>query len=69
MEVEFCGHVLRDGVGRPAPGKFLPIQKCEPPPKITELRAFLGLANYFGEYVPNYATFAAPLTEKLKVGR
>ena len=26
MEVEFCGHILREGTRRPAPGKLLPIQ-------------------------------------------
>ena len=36
---------------------------------ITELRAFLELANNSRGYVKNFATFAAPLTEKLKVGR
>ena len=36
---------------------------------MTELRGFLGLCNYFSEYVPHYAEFAGPLSEKLKVGR
>ena len=30
-EVEFCGHILRDGTRSPAPGKLLPIQKWECP--------------------------------------
>jgi acetyl esterase/lipase len=33
------------------------------------MRGFLGLCNYFSEYVDHYAEFAAPLMEKLKVGR
>ena len=68
-EVEFCGHILRDGVRSPAPGKLLPIQKWVLPRTVTELRQFLGLTNYFSEYVPNYAETAAPLMGKLKLNR
>ena len=39
------------------------------PPTITALRAFLGFTNYYSAYVRNYADLAAPLMEKLKVGR
>ena len=67
LEVEFCGHILRDGKRSPAPGKLLPLQKWEPPKTITELRSFLGLTNHFSEYVPAYASFAAPLMAKLKI--
>jgi hypothetical protein len=52
QEVEFCGHILRDGVRAPAPGKLLPIQKWELPRTVTQLRKFLGITNYFSEYVP-----------------
>ena len=68
-EVQFCGHILREGRRRPAPGKMLPLQKWDLPQTITELRAFLGLANYFSEYVHHYAELAAPLMDKLKVNR
>ena len=68
-EVEFCGHILREGRRSPAPGKLLSIQKWELPATITELRGFLGLTNYYSCYVPNYSTFAAPLMSKLQVGR
>ena len=33
------------------------------------LRSFLGLTNYFSEYVEHYAEMAAPLMAKLKVSR
>lgn len=36
---------------------------------MTALRGFLGLTNYFSEYVPGYAEKAAPLMEKLKLNR
>ena len=59
-EVEFCGHILRDGRRSPAPGKLLPIQEWELPKVVTDLRGFLGLCNYFTEYVQHYAEIAAP---------
>jgi len=68
-EVEFCGHILREGRRSPAPGKLLPIQKWEIPHTVTALRGFLGLTNYYSEYVPGYAEKAGPLMEKLKLPR
>ena len=69
LSIEFCGHILRHGARSPAPGKLLPVQKWEPPKTVTELRSFLGLTNYFSEYIPGYAGLAAPLMAKLKVKR
>lgn len=68
-EVEFCGHILREGRRSPAPGKLLPIQNWELPKTVTELRGFLGLTNYFSEYVHHYAEVATPLMGKLKLSR
>ena len=67
--MEFCGHVLREGRRSPAPGKLLPIQQWELPRTVTELRGFLGLTNYFAEYVEHYAATAAPLMGKLQLNR
>jgi hypothetical protein len=66
-QVEFCGHVLKEGKRTPAPGKLLSLQKWEMPKTITALGAFLGLANYYSQYVPKYAYLAGPLMELLKV--
>ena len=41
-EVEFCGHVLKEGRRTPAPGKFLALQKWELPTTVTELQNFVG---------------------------
>ena len=68
-EVEFCGHILRQGRRSPAPGKLLPIKNWELPKTVTELRGFLGLTNYFSEYVEHYAESAAPLMGKLQLNR
>ena len=68
-EVEFCGHVLREGKKVPSPGKLSSIQKWELPQTISQLRGFLGLANYYSVYVRNYAQLAGPLMELLKVDK
>ena len=41
-EVEFCGHILKDGKRSPAPGKLLSIQKWDLPKTVTQLRGFFG---------------------------
>ena len=67
--VDFSGSLLDNGTRRPSPGKGVAIQKWKRPGTITELRGFLGSCNFYHTFVPNYAKFAAPLTELLKVGR
>ena len=69
QEVEFCGHVLKQGRRGPAPGKLLSIQGWELPKTVTQLRGFLGLTNYYSCYVPNYAELATPLLSKLQLNR
>ena len=68
-EVEFCGHILRNGSRRPAPGKLSAIENWEVPRSITELRAFLGFANYYSSYIEGYSGIVAGLQDKLKVPR
>ena len=68
-EVEFCGHILREGRRGPAPGKLLSIQGWELPKTVTALRGFLGLTNYYSCYVKDYANLAAPLMSKLQHNR
>ena len=67
--VEFCASLLQNGTRRPSPGKLVAIQKLKRPQTITELRGFPGCCSLYHTFVPNYAKFAAPLTELLKVGR
>ena len=67
--VESCGSLLENGTRRPSPGKLVAIQKWKHPETITEVRGFLGCCNFYHTFVPNYAKFAALLTELLKVGR
>lgn len=38
----------------------------EPPSKVTELRSFLELANYYRRFICRYSIITAPLTDLLK---
>ena len=68
-EVEFCGHILRNGTRKPVPGKLSAIERWEVPKTISELRAFLGFTNYYSSYVEGYASVVACLQDKLKVSK
>ena len=41
----------------------------ELPSTVTALRSFLAFTNYYHSYIPNYAEYAAPLSEKLKLDK
>jgi hypothetical protein len=64
-EVEFCGHILGHGCRRPAPGKLRALEKWPRPTTVTQLRAFLGFANWYAEYIKGFAEVAAPLQDML----
>ena len=67
--VAFCGSLLENNTHRPSPRKLVAIQKWKRPETISELRDFPRLLQFCHTFVPNYAQFAAPLTELLKMGR
>ena len=45
------------------------IMDWQAPSKVTELRSFLGLANYNRKFIEGYSKMAAPLTDLLKKDR
>ena len=64
--VDFLGHhVSADGT-RPLQAKLTTIAAQAQPATITELRAFLGLTNYYRDYIANYSELAAPLYDLLR---
>ncbi|GBG91193.1 hypothetical protein CBR_g52075 [Chara braunii] len=66
MQVVYLGHVLDgDGIKR-EDSKIAAIRDWPTPRTLTELRSFLGLANYYRKFVRNFSTIAAPLRRLLK---
>ena len=67
-KVEFLGHfVSEEGVAMD-PAKIKAITEWKPPTNITDLRAFLGLANYYRRYIQGFSKITLPLTKMLKKG-
>lgn len=52
-ELPFLGHVLTDKGLKPCPQKVETIREAKAPRNISELKAFLGLINFYAKFIPN----------------
>ncbi|KAM7520835.1 hypothetical protein LguiB_019797 [Lonicera macranthoides] len=64
--IKFLGHIIEQGRVQMDPTKVQVIQDWQVPTNVSELRSFLGLANYYRKLVKDYSSIAMPLTELLK---
>ena len=59
--VQYLGYTITAKGITPGKEKTEAIAKASPPTCQKKLRSFLGLANYFRQYIPRFAQLAAPL--------
>ena len=67
-EVEYLGYWIDANGVHIAPFKLQVIEQAPSPRNITELRAFLGLLNYHGKFIPNLSTLIHSLNALLRQG-
>ena len=62
-KLEFFGlNFSKDGV-RPDPKKVSALANAAMPTTVSEVRSFLGMANYSSQFIPNFATVTEPLRQ------
>jgi Reverse transcriptase (RNA-dependent DNA polymerase)/RNase H-like domain found in reverse transcriptase/Integrase zinc binding domain/Chromo (CHRromatin Organisation MOdifier) domain/Aspartyl protease len=64
-ELEFLGHIIGTHGIKVDPKKTKVINSWPKPTNVTDLRSFLGLANYFRRFIQGYSSMVAPLTDLL----
>ncbi|KAG6465495.1 hypothetical protein O3G_MSEX015186 [Manduca sexta] len=67
-EIEYLGHLIKDGEIRPSPDKIQAVAKYPEPKNIKQIMGFIGLTSYFRKYIKDYAKIARPLTNLMKKG-
>ncbi len=66
--IVYLGHRIDSKGLQPLPAKIEAISDASIPKNITELRAFLGLLNYYGKFIPNLSSTLHPLYQLLTHG-
>ena len=59
--VEYLGNVIDTNGLHTAPSKITAIVDAPPPQNVSQLKSFLGLLNYYGQFIPNLASLLKPL--------
>ena len=67
LEVTYCGYIINGSSIKPVAAKVEAIQNAPAPGNVTQLRAFLGMLNYYHRFLPDIATVLKPL-HKLRHG-
>ena len=67
-EVHYLGHVISAAGVSPDPAKTEVVSSYPIPTDLKQLRQFLGLANYYRRFVPDYSKIAEPLHKLLRKG-
>ncbi|GJP84359.1 hypothetical protein CLOP_g14420 [Closterium sp. NIES-67] len=65
-KVQFLGHIISAQGVHVDPKKIEAVRTWKTPENVKELQQFLGFANYYNRFVPQYAKITAPLMNLLK---
>ncbi|XP_028042295.1 uncharacterized protein K02A2.6-like [Bombyx mandarina] len=65
-EINYLGSTINKEGLRKSPDKIKAILKAPAPTNVSQLRSFLGLVNYYRNFVPNASCILGPLYELLK---
>ena len=65
-EIQYLGYLVSEAGINPMPDKIQALKDWPTPNSLTDVRAFLGLASYYGKFVRGFATIAEPLTALLR---
>ena len=68
-QIEYLGHVIDSQGLRPSENKLTAIREAPEPSNVTQLKAYLGLLNYYNRFLPNLSTILQPLHDLLKKNR
>ena len=67
-EVSFLSHIVSMKGIRVNPIKIKAVVNWKPPQNVTEVRSFLGLADYYRRFMRGFSVIAFPLTKLLRKG-
>ena len=65
-KVEYLGHIIDEHGLHPTEEKVKAIKEAPTPKNVSELRAFLGIINYYGKFLSNLSAQLSPLNELLQ---
>jgi len=64
-EVQYCGYMLRDDGIHKEPSKMKAISNMFRPQNISDVRAFVGMINYYSRFIKNLSSILQPLNKLL----
>jgi hypothetical protein len=67
-EIKFLGHTISQAGIDVDPDKVQEVMNWKPPITVCQIQRFLGLADYYRRFIPDFSRIAKPMTELLKKG-
>ena len=61
--VKYLGHIVENGTIRVDLDKVAAVRTWPMPTCVKEIQQFLGLANYYHEYIKNFKKLASPFSD------